>query len=49
MRVMETAFLDELQVDELESLIEDAMYELDDEWESIRESDIDDWSFVEFQ
>jgi hypothetical protein len=46
---MDTTFLDELQVDELDALIEDSMYEIDEDWESIRETDIDDWSFVEYQ
>lgn len=46
---MSPSFIDEIQVDELESLIEEAMYEVDEDvWDSITESDIDDWSGVEF-
>ncbi len=46
---MSLPFLDEFQVDELESLIEDSMFDLDeDDFESITETDEGDWSGIEY-
>lgn len=40
---MSTAFLDEIQIDEFESMFE--LYE--DNWESVTETDMEDWILIE--
>lgn len=40
---MSTAFLDEIQIDEFESMFE--LYE--DTWESVTETDMEDWILIE--
>jgi hypothetical protein len=47
---MTTAFLDDIQIDEFDCIIpKEEMFDLyDDEWESLIESDIEDWSSVEY-
>ena len=46
---MTTAFLDDIQIDEFDCIIpKEDMFDLfDDNWESITESDIQDWMMVE--
>ena len=46
---MSTAFLDDIQIDEFDCIIpkEDMFNLFDDNWESMTESDIQDWMMVE--
>jgi len=46
---MTTAFLDDIQIDEFDCIIpkEDIFDLFDDNWESMTESDIQDWMMVE--
>ena len=46
---MTTAFLDDIQIDEFDCIIpKEDMFELfDDNWESMTESDMQDWIMVE--
>lgn len=46
---MTTAFLDNIQIDEFDCIIpKEDMFDLfDDNWESMTESDIQDWMMVE--
>ena len=45
---MSTAFLDDIQIDEFDCIIpNEAMLDLfDDNWESIVESDMEDWNMI---
>ena len=47
---MTTAFLDDIQIDEFDCIIpKEDMFDLfDDKWESMTESDIQNWMMVEF-
>lgn len=46
---MSTAFLDNIQIDEFDCIIpKEDMFDLfDDNWESVTESDMEEWMFVE--
>lgn len=46
---MTTAFLDDIQIDEFDCIIpKEDMFDLfDDNWESMTESDMQDWMMVE--
>lgn len=46
---MSTAFLDDIQIDEFDCIFPNqAMFDLfEDNWESIIETDIEDWTLVE--
>ncbi len=46
---MYSAFIDDIQIDEFDCVSpNEAMFDLyEDNWESLIESDIDDWSFVQ--
>lgn len=46
---MSTAFLDDIQIDEFDCILPNqAMFDLfEDNWESIIETDIEDWTLVE--
>jgi hypothetical protein len=45
---MSTAFLDDIQIDEFDCIIpNESMFDLfEDNWESMIESDMEDWSLV---
>jgi hypothetical protein len=47
---MTSAFLDDIQIDEFDCIVpKEEMFDLyEDEWESLTESDIEDWSSVEY-
>ena len=49
MRFMSTVFLDDIQIDEFDCVVpNEAMFDLfEDDWESITESDIEDWTLIE--
>ena len=48
MNLMSTAFLDDIQIDEFDCIIpNEAMFDLfEDNWESVTETDVDDWMMV---
>ena len=48
---MTTAFLDNIQIDEFDCVVpNEEMFDLyDDNWESVTETDIEDWSFTEYE
>ena len=45
---MSTAFLDDIQIDEFDCIIpNETMFDLfDDNWESVTESDMENWNLV---
>lgn len=45
---MSTAFLDNIQIDEFDCVVpNEAMFDLfEDNWESVTETDIDDWVMI---
>lgn len=49
MRFMSTVFLDDIQIDEFDCVVpNEAMFDLfEDNWESLIESDIEDWTLIE--
>lgn len=49
MRFMSTVFLDDIQIDEFDCVVpNEAMFDLfEDNWESITESDMEDWILIE--
>jgi hypothetical protein len=49
MRFMSTAFLEDIQIDEFDCVVPNgAMFDLfEDNWESITESDEDEWILIE--
>lgn len=49
MRYMSTAFIDEIQIDEFDCIVPNqAMFDLfGDNWESLIESDQDEWILIE--
>jgi hypothetical protein len=49
MRFMSTAFIDEIQIDEFDCIVPNqAMFDLfGDNWESLIESDQDEWILIE--